>query len=157
MHPDWLPKDAWDAYIAMRKSMGKKYVATEYAQKLLIKKLEGWRNEGQDVEEIINQSIERSWTGLFPIKQEGQKKEAAWWSTDELTLKKGRELHMEPKRGESLYDFRKRIRVVIEHGGIEVMQQSRMFESQSLEEQSIDRNVAKMGIREAMAAIKVRH
>lgn len=66
--PDWLPQEAWDAYILMRKQMGKKHVATEYAQKLLIKKLDGMRLEGQNVEAVINESIMRGWTGLFAIK-----------------------------------------------------------------------------------------
>jgi hypothetical protein len=64
-----MPKEAWEAYIAMRKQMGKKYIATEYAQKLLIAKLEKWKKEGHDITEIIHQSIENSWQGLFPVKQ----------------------------------------------------------------------------------------
>lgn len=71
MIPDWMPKEPWEAYIAMRKQMGKKYIATDYAQKLLINKLDGWRKEGQDVTAIIHQSIENSWQGLFPVKQMG--------------------------------------------------------------------------------------
>lgn len=67
---DWLPKEAWEAYLDMRKKKGKQYKATEYAQKLLINKLSSWRLEGHDIEAIINQSIERSWTGLFPVKQD---------------------------------------------------------------------------------------
>lgn len=66
--PDWLPRESWDAFIAMRKKMGKKHEATEYAQTLLIKKLDGMRKDGQDVKAVINESIMNSWVGLYPVK-----------------------------------------------------------------------------------------
>jgi|SRR5882672_4426631 len=68
MLPDWLPKETWNAFIEMRKEMGAKHKATEHAQVLLIKKLDRMRKEGQDIEAVINESIMRSWTGLFPLK-----------------------------------------------------------------------------------------
>lgn len=67
MIPDWIPQEAWDAYITMRKTIKKP--ATEYAIKLVIGKLDGWRLEGYDVEAILNQSIEMSWQGVFPVKK----------------------------------------------------------------------------------------
>lgn len=72
MIPDWLPIEPWQAYLDMRKAMGKKYIATDYAQKLLINKLDTWRKEGHDITAIIHQSIENSWQGLFPVKQMGR-------------------------------------------------------------------------------------
>lgn len=66
MIPDWMPKEAFDAYLAMRKTIKKP--ATEYAIKLVIGKLDGWRLEGYDVEAILNQSIEMSWQGVFPVR-----------------------------------------------------------------------------------------
>lgn len=65
--PVWLPIEEWEAFIDMRKKMGSKHKATEYAQQLLIKRLDGFRNQGMDVKGIIEQSIMRSWTGLFPV------------------------------------------------------------------------------------------
>ena len=68
--PEWLPAEEWEAYIAMRKQMGKKFHATEYAQKLLIKKLTQMKEEGCNVKAVLEQSIMRSWVGLFPVQQD---------------------------------------------------------------------------------------
>lgn len=156
MLPEWMPLEAWEAYIAMRKGMGKKYAATEYAQKLLIKKLDTWRNEGQNIEEILNQSIERAWTGLFPIKSE-ERKVAAWWSSDALILAKGVELGMEPLRGESMFSFKARLNKVIEHGGKERIAESRQYSLEPVTQETSSREVARMNLQAALQASKVRH
>lgn len=66
--PDWIPKEEWEAYLSMRKQMGKKHQATEYAQKLLVKRLDEFRVQGMDVKKILEQSIMRSWVGVFPVQ-----------------------------------------------------------------------------------------
>lgn len=69
--PDWLNVDQWNEYKAMRKSIKKPL--TPHAEKLAIKKLEKFKDEGQDIEEIINNSIFNSWQGLFPVKENKNK------------------------------------------------------------------------------------
>lgn len=149
--PDWLPVTAWDAYIAMRKQMGKKHVATEHAQTLLIKKLDAMRKEGQDIEAVINESIMRSWTGLFPIKIIVKN----WWESDEGALQKGREMSMAPRVGEGMREFKARINVVIEHGGIERRTEPREYQADAPIVKNHD--LAKQHIRTALNQSKIRH
>ena len=61
--PDFIPQDAWQGYLQMRK-----VAPTEYAVELIIKKLEKMHAEGQDVGAVLDQSTASSWTGLFPVK-----------------------------------------------------------------------------------------
>ena len=63
--PDWLPLETWDAFIKMRKRIKKP--PTDYAVKLLINKLDGFRAKGQDVKEILERSITSSWQDLYEI------------------------------------------------------------------------------------------
>jgi uncharacterized protein YdaU (DUF1376 family) len=68
--PDWIPLETWQAYLAMRKRIKKP--PTDYAVKLLINKLDGFRAKGQDVKEILERSITSSWQDLYeiaPVKQ----------------------------------------------------------------------------------------
>jgi len=66
--PDWLPKDAWDGWVAMRKQIKKP--ASERAMKMAIKKLEELSRQGHDPGQVLDQSTMSSWTDLYPIKQE---------------------------------------------------------------------------------------
>jgi uncharacterized protein YdaU (DUF1376 family) len=63
--PDWIPLETWQAYLSMRKRIKKP--PTDYAVKLLINKLNGFREKGQDVKEIIERSITSSWQDLYEI------------------------------------------------------------------------------------------
>ncbi len=65
--PDWIPKSEWSAFMEVRK--GLKAKNTDAAMTLLVKSLDRLRSQGQDVTEVINQSIEQSWKGLFPVKK----------------------------------------------------------------------------------------
>lgn len=69
--PAWLPKEAWAAFLAMRVKIKKP--ATEYAQKLLLKKLAAFYVNDQDPEAILNQSIMNGWQDLYELKvQQGR-------------------------------------------------------------------------------------
>lgn len=65
--PEWLPREAWDDWCAFRKAKGGK-AWTPRAQSLSIGVLEKLRADGQDAVQVIEQSILRGWTGLFPLK-----------------------------------------------------------------------------------------
>jgi hypothetical protein len=75
--------EAWAAFLDMRKTM--KRPATEYAQKLLIRKLESLseRNRNRAVE-ILEQSIVKCWQDLFPIRVGGFGKNSAQTSGGDL-------------------------------------------------------------------------
>jgi hypothetical protein len=61
--PDWLPEPAWSEWVKFR---GKKFTAK--ARELSLRTLERLHDEGHDPTAVIEQSIERGWTGLFPLK-----------------------------------------------------------------------------------------
>jgi hypothetical protein len=65
--PDWIPQPAWDDFLAMRKSL--RASPTEKAKALTVKRLERMRIDGQDVRAVLEQSIERSWKGVFEVKE----------------------------------------------------------------------------------------
>jgi len=67
--PEWIRKETWDAFMEMRISIRAK--PTEKAMDLLIAKLERLRNEGNDPNKVIEQSIENNYKGLFPLKDGG--------------------------------------------------------------------------------------
>lgn len=65
--PEWMPKEAWKSFCEMRRS--KRKPVTPAAMKLLISKLGKLRDEGQSPQKVLEQSIENSWTGLFPVHE----------------------------------------------------------------------------------------
>lgn len=66
---EWIPEDAWAAYLKLRKE--KRAKVTPEAVDLLIRKLDAWRHVGQDVREILERSVMNGWTGIFPLPKEG--------------------------------------------------------------------------------------
>lgn len=68
--PDWLSGEVWGRWEQFRKrKSGKGW--TEDAARLSLRTLEKLRDAGHDPETVINQSIERGWTGLFEIGGKG--------------------------------------------------------------------------------------
>lgn len=61
--PEWVPQSAWADWLKFR---GKRF--SRRAQELSLRKLEALRAEGFQPTAVIEQSIERGWTGLFPLK-----------------------------------------------------------------------------------------
>jgi hypothetical protein len=64
--PEWIPVEQWNAFIEMRKS--KKASPTPYATKLLIKRLDSLRKEGQNAAKVLDQSTANCWKDLFPVR-----------------------------------------------------------------------------------------
>lgn len=65
--PEWMPMEAWDGFLVMRKKIKKP--ATDRAIAMLIKKLDGFRAQGADPEAILDQSTLNCWQDLYPLKQ----------------------------------------------------------------------------------------
>ena len=63
--PDWLPKEAWDSFVEMRRKI--RAPLTEHAKCLAIQTLSKLANAGEDPEEVLNQSTEKAWRGLFSV------------------------------------------------------------------------------------------
>lgn len=68
--PDWLSPKSWEAFLQHRRSIKKPM--SEHAQSLGIKSLSKLRDQGYNVDEVIDQSILCSWSGLFPVKANKQ-------------------------------------------------------------------------------------
>ncbi len=64
--PTWLPLEPWEAFLAMRIKIKKP--ATDYAQKLIIKKLEYFMQEGMPPADVLEQSILKGWQDVFELK-----------------------------------------------------------------------------------------
>ena len=64
--PPWLPPKTWDDFLGHRKKL--KAPMSDVAQTRAIQKLTVLRDDGNDVEEVINESIVNGWKGLFAIK-----------------------------------------------------------------------------------------
>jgi uncharacterized protein YdaU (DUF1376 family) len=65
--PDFISSEAWFAFKDHRKL--KRAPLTHRAEELILKKLEKWKNEhGWNPDDILNQSIENGWTGIFELK-----------------------------------------------------------------------------------------
>lgn len=67
--PDWVPTAAWNGYCEMR-SRGKQPF-TPRAKALAVGALFRLKTEGHDPEAVLDQSVLRGYTGLFPIKANG--------------------------------------------------------------------------------------
>lgn len=64
--PDWLPLEAWKAWLEMRKS--KKVPNTPRALKLALGELERYRSQGYDAMALIDQSTLKGWKTFYPVK-----------------------------------------------------------------------------------------
>jgi hypothetical protein len=65
--PAWLPLDAWNAFLEMRKKIKKP--PTNYAQELLIKKLAAFYANDLDPGVILNQSTLNGWQDLYAPRE----------------------------------------------------------------------------------------
>ena len=77
--PEWIKKETWDAFMEMRKK--KRAAPTEKAKQLIIQELDKLRGDGFAPDDVLNQSIMRSYTGVFPLKAGNvtpDKKPIAW-------------------------------------------------------------------------------
>ncbi|EBQ8762706.1 replication protein [Salmonella enterica] len=66
--PDWIPADRWQDFVEMRAE--RKKPMTVRAMQLMTKKLERLRNAGEDVNEVLEQSVRNSWTDCYPVSDE---------------------------------------------------------------------------------------
>lgn len=63
--PTWMPAETWKAFKEHRRML--KSPMSQKAEQLILRKLQAFMDAGQNPEEIINQSIEHGWKGVFPL------------------------------------------------------------------------------------------
>lgn len=66
--PDWVPADAWEEWLAVRKKI--RAPNTVGAMRLNLANLAKLRDRGQDPRAVLEQAIARGWRGLFELKPE---------------------------------------------------------------------------------------
>lgn len=62
--PEWIDKELWDAWIGIRG----KNANNPSALKLALRKLSAWRKQGYDPNQILDNSVNNAWRGIFPPK-----------------------------------------------------------------------------------------
>lgn len=68
--PDWLPKDDWDAFLAFRKEVKSEMGPVGISR--AINRLSEFRDDGEDISAVLNQSIVNGWKGLFRVQAENR-------------------------------------------------------------------------------------
>ena len=102
--PDWVPIDAWQGFEEMRKKIRKPL--TDRARKLILAEL---KKLGDDPVALLNQSVQNSWSGIFPLKVKSSGDGPPWWASNEGIQAKAKELGISAKPGESWNDLKARI------------------------------------------------
>lgn len=65
--PDWMPVEAWDGYVAMRKKQRKPM--TDRARDLKIAELQRFRDAGHDIGAILDKSTANCWTDVYAPRE----------------------------------------------------------------------------------------
>lgn len=82
--PEWVPKKAWDDFIAMRKKLRK--APTERAKELIVLELAKLHDAGDDVGGVLDQSTRKSWQDVFPLDKEINRGKTAFGNSFAATL-----------------------------------------------------------------------
>jgi hypothetical protein len=68
--PDWVPVDAWESFIEMRKKI-RNAPLTERGIRMLLTELGRLRTTGENPERVLNMATMKGWRGLFPVGENG--------------------------------------------------------------------------------------
>jgi hypothetical protein len=63
--PEWISKESWDGFVEMRRF--KKIPFTERARTCIINKLWRLKGQGNDVNEVLDQSNIHGWLDVYPV------------------------------------------------------------------------------------------
>lgn len=66
--PEWMPDEPWQDFVAMRRAKGKRAPFTVAAARGIVADLGRLRGRGQDVAEVLRQSVVNGWSGVFEVK-----------------------------------------------------------------------------------------
>lgn len=65
--PEWLPADAWAAFLEMRRKVRAPMTAVSIDRTIV--QLEQLKQEGHDPAEVLLQSVQNAWRGVFPLRK----------------------------------------------------------------------------------------
>lgn len=66
--PPWIPEDSWNGFVESRKKL--RAPLTERATALIVGKLQNFEAQGMPAGDVLDQSIERGWVGVFELKSQ---------------------------------------------------------------------------------------
>lgn len=66
--PPWVPAEPWAGFVEFRQRSKKPLTAR--GASLTFRELERLREQGHEPGDVLDQSVQRGWTGVFPIKGE---------------------------------------------------------------------------------------
>lgn len=66
--PSWISKEAWDAFVEMRKAKGKRAPWTNGARDGIIRQLDRLRSTGNNPDEVLWQSVRNGWSDVYALK-----------------------------------------------------------------------------------------
>ena len=69
-YPEWLPLEAWNGFVEMRKKI--KAPLTDRAARIILGELDNLRSDGENVEAVLDRSTSQAWKGVFPVKGEAK-------------------------------------------------------------------------------------
>lgn len=65
MCPTCITEESWEAFIELRRRKGQRAPLTDYAAKMVIKKLIEADRQGFDAQHMIDEAIENGWTTVW--------------------------------------------------------------------------------------------
>ncbi len=89
---DWIPPSLWTAFSETRLRMRKPL--SEVVVGLLVRRLQGLRDHGNDVTEVIEQSIRNGWADFYEVKREKHRGNGKSNSIDEANERIRRNLRL---------------------------------------------------------------
>lgn len=108
-NPDWLDAELWNDYLEYRRESKKPL--TKVGEKRALLKLKRFIDEGGDQTLIIERTIECNWLGLFQQFKEEKRPvtQGNGRVTDNDIMRRGKQLGINPKPGESMQEYHRRI------------------------------------------------
>lgn len=79
--PEWVDAEAWTRFLEFRKKKGP---FTEWAKHLIVVELDKLRKQGHDPTAVLNQSIVKGWTDVYPLKDKGGNGNGAYQRLDKF-------------------------------------------------------------------------
>lgn len=70
--PSWISRDAWEAFVEMRKAKGKRAPFTNGARDGIIRQLDRLRSTGNNPDEVLWQSVRNGWSDVYALKIDKQ-------------------------------------------------------------------------------------
>ena len=64
----WVPADAWEAFDEMRRKVANRFPWTDRAKVLIQTDLWNLLQAGEDLKQVLEQSVKLGWRGVFPVR-----------------------------------------------------------------------------------------